>query len=225
MNSSRRSRLQQHHNMEYTVIGIRQHIENQQSHEHGSAEMVQYHVFLKDETGVLCAFTAYNNYGDCSSGYTSASWGGFTEVLPVDTIGTLHYTPTRPLVAEFGANVLSEVGTGETIVSHDDDGGDSWYPAGSADFNRALFTETPRKVDRRKLYLFQGPSGVGKSYLAENSSLKVYETDRSSDLPKDLADYDIVVIGNKHPFTPADFKPLLKDAGVDVVIVSFAGRN
>ena len=65
--------------------------------------------------------------------------------------------------------------------------------------------ESPRIKEHRPVYIFNGPSGLGKSYIASFlSNLKnIYETDSSDTLPSTI-DADIIVLGNKYHFSKDD---------------------
>jgi hypothetical protein len=218
--------------MIYEVIGVRTRIENQEAYSHGSAEMTQYELLLQGEDRVLYSFTAQNHYGDCPSGYTSATWGSFTPVASISELGPLHYLPLNPLCGEFTGPlqaadedepdytaVFAEVGTGTVIAWSTGEGSCHYYPEGGAGINLALFTPTHRLTLKRKLFIFSGPSAVGKSFLAATTSLRVYETDQSAQLPKDITNYGIVVVGNKYGHTPAQVASLLAGVNVDLVYV------
>lgn len=226
--------------MHYNVIGVRTLIENQSSHEHGSCDMTQYLFLLQGvDDGQLYQFTAKNRYGNCGSGYTSASWGGFSSVTTAWQLGTLHYVPKRKIVGEFRLpkendeqldyslnyeEAFMVVGTQDIIAYSTGDGGDNYYPSGASRINEELFNVTVRAVDKRKVFVLTGPSGSGKSFLASHTDLKVYETDKDEHLTSELGNYDIIVVGNKyHQDTPFDtILAIIKlTADVDVVRLAF----
>lgn len=125
-------------------------------------------------------------------------------------------------------------------------GGDSYYPAGYVSFNTDLFTKTirslsvvkqpslstesisyPKRSDDneisdigRQLYVFYGPSCVGKSFLgARLNELCVYETDQTDELPNNIVDYHVIVVGNRVKNHLAKVKEALKNIGSDVEVI------
>jgi hypothetical protein len=51
----------------------------------------------------------------------------------------------------------------------------------------------------RIIYIFSGPSDLGKSSLAIHTDLMSYDTDQCENIPWDIYKYDIIVIGNRFP--------------------------
>jgi len=82
---------------------------------------------------------------------------------------------------------------------------------------------------RRKVYIFQGPSGLGKSFLggiiSKEGELSVFETDalpKGQGLPEVIAE-DVIILGNRHGFSIEEVEDRIADKDVtDVVKVSFA---
>lgn len=174
--------------------------------------------------------TTYDKYeavlwgteGQCGSGWTTASYGHF-EFSRVDNFTnpmTYQCEPTLVDVDKTEDSITIKTND-NTIASAEYDGGDSYYPSGWYSFNESFFNVSPRAVSRMKVFLFKGPSGIGKSYIASQfkDTFKVYEIDSSKDLPEDLATYDVVVLGNKHEFP--ELVELLQ-ATRDVVTVDFS---
>lgn len=50
----------------------------------------------------------------------------------------------------------------------------------------------------RDIYLFNGDSLMGKTFIASKTSLNVYETDLEKKIPDDIYHYDVIIIGNKY---------------------------
>lgn len=50
----------------------------------------------------------------------------------------------------------------------------------------------------RDIYLFNGKTLMGKSFIASKLSLNVYETDSFQKIPDDIYHYDVIIIGNKY---------------------------
>ncbi len=195
------------------VIGIRKRIEVQTSGEHGSSEETQYDIIFK-EGKQLKMITAENHYGDCYSGWTSANYGEFSEIQNIKEIGTLHYVPKYK---DMVINVIDEffiISNYGNIAENNGYGGDNYYPSGKSWIYEDLFVETNRNSNKRHVYVFTGPSKIGKSHLAHSSSFKVYETDSNAKLPKDLNNYEIIVIGNKYPFSVAEVSTRIQNARI-----------
>lgn len=57
-------------------------------------------------------------------------------------------------------------------------------------------TQVPRS-SVRVIYVFSGPSDLGKSTLAIHTDLSSYDTDQAEQIPADVYKYDIIVIGNR----------------------------
>lgn len=156
----------------------------------------------------------WTEYGDCPSGWCSASWG-HCEVKHVDSfIGSTH-KPIKDLSFEIGTK---EGDFGDTIYNAENDifhvdgyGDDYWYPNGDAGITEELFIETDRVMDKRPVWIFEGDSGLGKSYIAgiianSDRAKTVYETDAHEEL--DTIEADIIVVGNKynHPLEEIESK-------------------
>jgi hypothetical protein len=67
-----------------------------------------------------------------------------------------------------------------------------------------LFEKTIRAKDKRRVYIFVGESGIGKSYLAHKlQNVEIYETDCNDTLPNEIVE-DVIVLGNKYDYTVQD---------------------
>lgn len=187
----------------------------------------------------------------CGSGYCGASMGSMgTE--HVYSFGPLTHVPKshRPIKIEGASYIESSDGHGDgtfvfwntnehngddwwlddyevsnNVFYCDYDGGDSYYPRGSAGVNEELFEELPRAFERRPVYIFRGESAVGKSTLAHllEKDKQVYETDSAKDgtLPDELW-YDVIVMGNKWPnITLDDIRKRIVDEA-EIIIVDFS---
>lgn len=175
--------------------------------------------------------TTYDKYevvlwgseGECGSGWTTASWG-HSSLNKVDSFTnppTYNCQPTLVDVNQTEDNIEVETLDNVRVAGASYCGNDDYYPSGWYTFNESLFTVSPRAVDRMKVFVFKGPSAIGKSYLASKfvEGFKVYETDGSDELPSDMSDYDVVVLGNKYEFP--ELVELL-EATRDVVTVMFS---
>lgn len=77
----------------------------------------------------------------------------------------------------------------------------------------------------RQLYVFHGPSCVGKSFLGSRlHELSVYETDQEDELPDDIVDHHVIVVGNRVKDHLLKVKEALKniDSGVEVIWMGFS---
>ncbi|MCA2595947.1 MAG: hypothetical protein IM526_12800 [Microcystis sp. M38BS1] len=177
--------------------------------------------------------TLWHTTGMCGSGYTTATWGRF-EVKTVDKFPfppSHNCPPTKvELLTDFtcedeynwrqSLDFVIKLESGDLIAKVDYEGGDGYYPSGYYWWNESFFSASPRAVTRKKVYLFSGASGIGKTYLASHigEGFEVYETDTSVELPDNLSDYDVVVLGNKYQF-PNLVHTLSKNR--DIVNVTF----
>lgn len=156
------------------------------------------------ERHVLCAITNENKkieiilskeYGECYSGWTSASWGHI-EVINVEKFNGYTHKPYRRLIlrdVNFNTDNIDN-----EVFSFSYDGGDDYYPCGEYHVNMDLFKQTPRHKDKRPVWLFKGKSALGKSYLANKlSGLSIYETDSENELHNEIKE-DVIVLGNKY---------------------------
>ena len=161
-------------------------------------------------------------YGECGSGYCTASWGNMKivnrpERMPWThraTCNTLYVDESiyDPDIDEFHCDVFTYYGCG----------GDEYYPSGYVNVDMSLFEELPRHNGKRKVYIFSGESGIGKSSLACHAAspdFRVYETDSNPELPETII-ADIVVIGNKYKFDIDDITDRLFEEP-EVVFVDF----
>ena len=73
--------------------------------------------------------------------------------------------------------------------------------------NIEKFKKTPRHKEKRPVWIFVGPSNIGKSFIASRCELISYETDMCAELPEELV-ADIIVLGNKYKFDIEDIKSI-----------------
>lgn len=169
----------------------------------------------------------WTEYGDCPSGWCSASWG-HCEVRRVDSfIGSTH-KPIKELSFEIET---TECDFDDTICNAENDvfyvddyGDDPWYPNGDVRITEELFTETNRVMDKRPVWIFKGDSGLGKSYIAgiianSGRAKTVYETDAHEEL--DTIEEDIVVVGNKYDHSLEEIKSKIKGEH-EIIYVDFS---
>lgn len=164
---------------------------------------------------------AWQTYDWCYSGYCSATEGFCDDPVKLgydDKVGTLHYIPKVPTVVrrkhglykgEHNGDTTWETIDGVPVLVVDAVGcGGSYYPEGTCTLNESLFHKTPRLLEtpdgklKRQLYVFYGPSRMGKSFLASHldSDMNCYETDGEKEVPEEnLIEHNVIIVGNKHP--------------------------
>ena len=165
--------------------------------------------------------------GWCGSGYTTASYGDMCIKKNVKDFGPLTHVPKdhKPIKID-GAYYLwkkednkvttdfifnktveedeyawTELEINNNLFYYDPDGGDSYYPMGSAGVKDELFEELSRAFSNKPVWIFHGASATGKSTIAHLLEDKVvYETDSAENgiLPDNIW-ADVIVIGNKWP--------------------------
>lgn len=145
--------------------------------------------------------------GECYSGWTTASWG-YIKVTEVERFNGYTYIPIEPIEIEDYLPCF----TGDTenkVFSISEDGGDSYYPSGGYNINMQLFKKTIRTKDLRPVWIFNGKSNSGKSFLASRLiDLEVYETDSNELLPDSIT-ASVIVLGNKYNHSIDDIKSKL----------------
>lgn len=167
-------------------------------------------------------------YGDCYSGWCSASWG-HGNIRQVDNFVGMTHRPIKELSFELDIKEsddysnLSDISN--DIFGIDWDGGDSYYPGGHSWVNEELFTETDRMMNKRPVWIFKGDSALGKSYLAgiiSNSgrSKIVYETDACETLTEEI-EADIIVVGNKYNHSLEEIESKIKGEH-EIIYVDFS---
>ena len=165
--------------------------------------------------------TLRNGYGECGSGWTTASYG-FVDIKPVNNFRPWNYKPKQQIILE---NIsIKEMNSPDFSCEYfrwSYDGGDGYYPTGYVDVNLNCFEELPRNMKKRPVWIFKGYSGLGKTSLAiqlENED--VYDTDISSKLPECITE-SVVVLGNKHGHTLEDIKTRLF-GNPEIILVDFS---
>lgn len=179
--------------------------------------------------------------GQCGSGWCAASFGHI-EVMRVSNF-TYNYIAKKDLKFEYITDTVYSYNDEDDKITLDfsnyinfktcilqydtinsniftctSDGGDSYYPSGGYSVNLDNFIKTDRIIEKRPVWIFKGDSNLGKSFIASNSRLQVYETDSKQILPNIIRE-SIIVLGNKFKFTineikekiPCEFKLILVD--------------
>jgi hypothetical protein len=206
----------------------------------------EYNIYCKNEgEDDIFVIGLMETYGPCGSGYCMSSYGSMNIGLVRSSNLIYTHKYTGPELIE-GSIVYDEENYGFKIVhdvpyEEDDDwgycrwdeenevfkyscdGDDPYYPSGGIEINFDYFEEIPRAMKARPVYILVGPSGLGKSTLAEcfNGEYKVFETDSVDELPEYIA-ADVIVVGNRSKWTFNDVKDRIwKDDDPDIIVVSF----
>lgn len=165
--------------------------------------------------------TLRSEYGECGSGWTTASYG-FADIEPVDNFRPWNYKPKQQIILE---NIsIKEMNSPDFSCEYFQwsyDGGDRYYPTGYVEVDMNYFEELPRNMKKRPVWIFKGYSGLGKTSLAiqlENED--VYDTDISSKLPECITE-SVVVLGNKYGHTLEDIKTRLF-GNPEIILVDFS---
>ena len=165
--------------------------------------------------------TLRSEYGECGSGWTTASYG-FADIEPVDNFRPWNYKAKQQIILE---NIsIKEMNSPDFSCEYFQwsyDGGDRYYPTGYVEVDMTYFEELPRNMKKRPVWIFKGYSGLGKTSLAiqlENED--VYDTDISSKLPECITE-SIVVLGNKYGHTLEDIKTRLF-GNPEIILVDFS---
>ena len=166
-------------------------------------------------------------YGDCPSGWTVASWVYMT-VKKVDNFIGVTHLPLRQLQFSLPSSLQQYDSGADEDISNEvftiTDIGDRWYPCGECNVNMDLFKETSRAKEKRPVWIFKGASGLGESYLAGiigrvKECDNIYETD-SSEILENIEHADIIVIGNKYNHTVEDVLPHIQGE-IEPILVDF----
>lgn len=173
---------------------------------------------LSDERKVEITLT--EEYGECGSGWTTASWGDI-EVLEVNKFNGYTHRPIRDLVIDdIGINYQNDYIDNE-VFNFSFDGGDSYYPSGYYSVNMELFKPTARYKEKRPVWIFKGDSNLGKSFIAAKlNDLTIYETDSSNELPEKITE-SVIVLGNKYTHRLEEIKSRIF-GDYDIVLVDFS---
>lgn len=236
----------------FYVIGMAQEVIMAQVPGEESCDMVDgtmdvYHLYLKDlETNDIYDFSFWTDDGWCGSGYTTASWGcyEFTKCVNKHIPMMFNYVYAKPdktvlldvdsdgeLLADLDKDVWGDVthvydSFGNPIISVNDDGGDSYYPCGGISIDETYFRKV-RGTDevQRKVFIFTGPSGIGKSYLTANligeNDDDLFDTDEQEIKKDTTITATYIVIGQKRPYPIDDVvKHIYDHEFTDIVVVS-----
>jgi hypothetical protein len=179
----------------------------------------------------LWCLRLWETTGVCGSGHTTASWG-HTELLPVREIGPLTHRPLQEWVLELDPEDIPEEFNSWSAEDEDcppiewkEEGGDPYYPSGRVAVAEERFSKTGRGHEKPVVWVFEGPSNVGKSTLASlagvgsSEALRVYETDSAEDIGDDLVYAQIVVVGGKYSHTIEDVRAAFERHNLDIDLI------
>lgn len=205
------------------------------------------------EGRIKFTITLWTSYGWCGSGYTTASWGNLTcHNVYRNNYGPATHLPKDHKILLIGAKYDASKGDINEALTFDNsvdveldedeypyeydyktniftvsfDGDDSYYPSGYSYVKEELFTELPRAMKKRPVWIFNGASGTGKSTfgcILGETNYEVYETDSAKDgnLPEEIW-ADMIVVGNKWKnITVDEVKKHLPD-DVNAIDVTFS---
>lgn len=183
-------------------------------------ELEKYALYLKDENKEYWKLELWVEYGECGSGWTTASWG-FANFYKIKHLEPFGYKPKGEFYFELNRDENGDYDIYElemddyymgdelfvaNVFQFSGDGGDSYYPMGGVSVNVDMFEKLERAMEQRPVWIFKGASGLGKSTLASacyKGDKTIFETDSVSELPEFITE-DIVVLGNKNGFTLDD---------------------
>ena len=165
--------------------------------------------------------------GICGSGWTTDSHAWF-KIREVQSFPGFSFRPKEGLISiEIDPKNPEDGDYGIFDISFD--GGDIYYPCGGYHVRMDNFTpirglEGPENI-KRKVYIFKGPSTIGKTFLAANlldANLSVFETDSEEALPEEILE-DIIVLGNKHNYSLEEVKErVFAKEESDIIVVDFS---
>jgi len=182
-------------------------------------DIISEYEFLYLEDGKLYSECFALEEGECYSGYCGAEWIHSSNKVPVQSLGTLHYIPKGKLEVDY---ISTDYDGNEYFTMYINDC--AYYPFASIQIKFDNWIDTKRGKDNKQIYIFSGPSAVGKSFIANSTSLKVFETDAYCLTKLDVS-YDIIVIGNKHAYTVQEITEYFIGQNVEFILVGFKNIN
>lgn len=142
------------------------------------------------------------SYGECGSGWCTASWGEITFDYHPHNMPWTHKVK-KPIFIDIEDTDSDDIKN--EVFSYSYVGFDAYYPCGGVGVDLDLFEELPRSINKRPVFVFNGASGLCKSTLASYLSVEIFETDLMDELP-DTITADVIVLGNRSGFTIEDIK-------------------
>ncbi|MGL4759523.1 MAG: hypothetical protein ACRCXZ_09380 [Patescibacteria group bacterium] len=196
--------------------------------------LTRWYFLLKGERNEQFILELWNTYGECYSGWCTASWGNSRVTLRKGGFIATH-EPVQPFYIDLDVSMengvphLNNESFGNELFNVSYEGGDEYYPGGEVTvLEEKLKKVSPRGHDKPLVFLFQGESNVGKSTLGNfcgcSENAVVYETDMEALLSRKVLFSNVIVIGNKHHVTDQDVRQYFTTHNLDVqfVNVSFA---
>jgi len=182
-------------------------------------DIISEYEFLYLEDGKLYSECFALEEGECYSGYCGAEWIRVSNRVPMQSLGTLHYIPKEKL--EVDSMFTSRNGNHYFAIYENDC---PYYPSACIEIKFDNWLDTKRGKDKKQIYIFSGPSAIGKSFIANSTSLKVFETDAHCLTELD-ASYDIIVIGNKYAYRVQEITEYFIGQNVEFILVGFKNIN
>jgi hypothetical protein len=182
-------------------------------------DIISEYEFLYLEDGKLFSECFAIEYGECGSGYCGAEWIKQGRKKQVLSLGTLHYIPKGKLEIDYF--ITSDYDGNDYFILYENDC--AYYPGANIQIKFENWIDTKRGKEKKQIYIFKGPSAIGKSYIANSTNLTVFETD-GQPLDELNVSYDIIVIGNKHNYTTKNIISKFKDENIkdiEFILVGF----
>jgi hypothetical protein len=179
-------------------------------------DIISEYEFLYLENGKLYSECFALEYGECGSGYCGAEWikeGNKKQVLD---LGTLHYIPKGKL--EINNFITSDYDGNDHFILYENDC--AYYPGANIQIKFDNWIDTKRGKESKQIYVFAGPSAIGKSFIANSTGLNVFETDAYCLTKLDVS-FDIIVIGNKYTYTAEEIMEQFTGQNVEFILVGF----
>lgn len=170
------------------------------------------------DNSTLVEITLDHEHTCCGSGYCEATYG-LINIKNVKRFNTFSHIPKHKLhidekfikyvqekEKENNNVCFSNYSINNEVFSYCGNGGCCYYPSGWSVANLTNFIKTKRHHDNRPVWIFEGDSNLGKTFLSTKiTNLSVYETDCNDELPDRISE-SIIVLGNKYKFELDDIK-------------------
>lgn len=182
------------------------------SFEYTNAELDKHVILglLEDNSKVEIELTV--EYGECGSGWTTASWGHY-KINYVNKFNGYTHKPIHELIVDDIVKDAENIHN--DVFNVDYYGGDRYYPMGGYDVNMNLFKANGRTKELRPTYVFAGKSALALKF---NNDTIIFETDAYETLPEKII-ADVIVLGNKYNYTIDDI--MAKVENTELIMCSF----